>query len=324
VTPSRPQLARIALVALTTAVVAALVGAIVASRVGGGGDDRREPAFFGVNVPNASPSLVARFGNEIGCKPRVVNRFVKLDSTFSANDLRKMSSTGQEPMISLEPWSYRSTRDTVDLPAYRLSAVASGRYDSQLEGIARLLASYGKPVLLRFAHEMNATWYPWGVGVNGNHSSDYVDAWRHVHDVMSSIAPNLRWVWAPASTWWDDPLPLSKVYPGDEYVDYVAVSGYGHDGTAEDTYGAWYTEVRTITDKPAILSEIGADGSDKAAWIASLGDFVAEHPDIVGFVWFNTTPESTGATGDYALDSSEDVTAFRRTLGRLDACSRSR
>jgi hypothetical protein len=320
VTPARPQLVRIVVVAVVTAAVVAVVAAVAVDRLG----HRDDPAFFGVDVPNADPSLVARFGDQVGCRPKVVNRFVKLDSRFSSADLRKMTAQGQEPMISLEPWSWRSKHEDVDQPAYRLSTITAGDHDGQLKGIARVLASYGRPVLLRFAHEMNATWYPWGVGVNGNHSSDYVAAWRHVHRVMSAIAPNLRWVWAPASTWWADSMPLSKVYPGDSYVDYVAVSGYGHHGTAEDTYGAWYDEVRRFTDKPAILSEIGADGDDKSAWISSLGDFVADRPDIAGFVWFNTSEESTGATGDYALSTSQDVSAFRSTLERVKACQRFR
>lgn len=317
---TRRHLLRIIAMAVAAAVAAAVVGAVVAINVGG----RDRPVFFGVDVPNADPALVAQFGDRVGCRPRVVNRFVKLDSTFSASELRTVAGPGQEPMITLEPWSWRSEREDADQPAYRLSTVTAGAYDERLKGIARVLASYGKPVLLRFAHEMNATWYPWGVGVNGNHSSDYVAAWRHVHRLMSSIALNLRWVWAPASTWWENPLPLSRVYPGDSYVDYVAVSGYGHGGTAEDTYRAWYDDVRGLTDKPVILSEIGADGSGKASWIASLGDFVADRPDIVGFVWFNTTPESTGATGDYELSGSADVAAFRRTLSQVQACSRPR
>jgi hypothetical protein len=313
---TRPVLIRIVLAGVATALVAAVVGVVAASRPG----ERRSEAFYGVDVPGASPRLVSEFGERVGCRPRVVNRFVKLDSDFDSSSLRSLER-GQTPMVTLEPWSWQSDREAVDQPAYRLSTITGGDHDGELKKIARVLAAYGEPVLLRFAHEMNATWYPWGVGVNGNHSRDYVAAWRHVHDVMTSLAPNLKWVWAPASTWWEDPLPLSNVYPGDSYVDYVAVSGYGHRGTAKDTYGAWYDEVRDLTDKPAILSEIGADGSEKASWISSLGDFVASRRGIVGFVWFDTTPESTGATGDYALSRSEDVSAFREALDEVGACS---
>ena len=48
----------------------------------------------------------------------------------------------------------------------------------------RLAANYEKPLYLRFAHEMNGGWFPWGVGTNGNGPADYVAAWRHIHDIF--------------------------------------------------------------------------------------------------------------------------------------------
>lgn len=303
-------------VAAVIAVIAiALAGALFAQRLG---PDRTVRPFFGVDVPRADPARVSRLAEELGCGPEVVNRFVKLDSTFTPAQLETMTGAARTPMITLEPWSWQSEREQPELPAYSLESIVRGEHDADLIRIARVLAAHPDRVLLRFAHEMNADWYPWGVGANDNEAHHYVAAWKHVHRLMSREADNLEWVWAPARTWWEDPLALEAVYPGDRYVDYVAVSGYGHAGTAEDTYGEWYDEVRDLTDKPAILSEIGADGEDKTRWLASLADFVGERPDIVGFVYFNTTPESTGATGHYELTSDAELSAFRGTLRELN------
>jgi beta-mannanase len=42
---------------------------------------------------------------------------------------------------------------------------------------------------------MNGDWYPWGKGINGNQLGQYVQAWRHVHDIFAAIhADNVLWV----------------------------------------------------------------------------------------------------------------------------------
>ena len=52
--------------------------------------------------------------------------------------------------------------------------------------------------MIRFAHEMNGTWYPWAEGVNGNGPGDYVAAWRHVVGVFRRAkVSNVTWTWAP-------------------------------------------------------------------------------------------------------------------------------
>ena len=280
------------------------------------------PPFFGIDVPTADAARVRRLSTELGCAPSVVNRFVKLNSRLSVEDLRSLAAGGATPMISLEPWPWQSGRGDADAPAYGLAALAAGYHDDQLTSVARTLAAYGGPVLLRFAHEMNADWYPWAVDANGNTPEGYVRAWRHVHDLMGAVAPKARWVWSPVAAWWPDALPLRSVYPGDAYVDYVAASGYGRSRagsrTAEETFGRWYAEVRRITRRPALLSETGASGPEKEQWIESLVPFLRERPGIRGFVWFNTSPETTGATGDYRIDDSPDhLRAFRRALTAL-------
>jgi beta-mannanase len=277
--------------------------------------------FFGIDVPQADVGHVDRLSRQLGCAPTVMNRFVKLNSDITADTVRGLARGGRTPMISLEPWTWQMRSGQTWAPDYSLDALTRGVHDDALRDVARTLSSHHGRVLIRFAHEMNADWYPWGVVVNGNTPAGYVEAWKHVHDVMDHEAPNLQWVWSPLAAWWPDALPLASVYPGDAYVDYVAASGYGHgdDGdTARSTFGRWHAEVRELTDRPALLSETGAEGPGKTAWIASLVPFLHDHPDIRGFVWFNTSPETTGATGDYRIDDSRShLEAFRRALQDL-------
>jgi len=319
----------VGVVAVGVVLAVALVGVFVwpgghgsSSDDDAGTDASDARPFFGLDLPSVDEDRVARIAKAVGCAPAVQNVFVKLDSTsFDEGLLQRLGANGREPMITLEPWSWQSTPEETDLPAYSLTTIVDGQHDDAFRRIARVLATHPGPVMVRFAHEMNANWYPWAVGVNGNTASDYVAAWRHVHDLMSGIDPRIQWVWAPATVPWDDqPLPLKDVYPGDDQVDYVGVSGYGHadqDGTrtATQTYGPWYDEIRTFTKKPAILSEMGADGDAKDSWIASLPSFLHDRPGIVGFVWYDTSPETTGATGDYRIDDTPaHLAAFRSAL----------
>jgi hypothetical protein len=66
------------------------------------------------------------------------------------------------------------------------------------------------------------------------------------------------------------------------------------------------------------LSEIGADGPQQAAWISSLPALFDQHPRVAGFIWFNTSPATTGATGNYEFDrSTTSLDAFRSMIRKL-------
>ena len=277
--------------------------------------------FFGLSVPGDDQDLLDRAATAAGARPGVDNFFLKLDSPrFDVRRLRQVAGHGMRPMVSLEPWSYRDSRGQTDLPAYRLSAIATGGQDEALRRIARVTADYGSPVLLRFAHEMNGWWYPWAVGQNGNTAADYVAAWRHVHDLFRAAgAGNARFVWSPnVLTGSSRESGLTDAYPGDEYVDLVGMTGYGRGSSADATLTATYERLATLTGRDVVLAETGADGPDKAAWIASLGPWLRDRPRVVGFVWFETTPASTGATGDYRFTQTPgSLQAFRALVAGL-------
>ena len=95
--------------------------------------------------------------------------------------------------------------------------------------------------------------------------------------------------------------------------------GYAHgEASAEETFTPWVARLAALTHRPVILAEIGAEGAHKTDWIRSLGSYLARTPAIVGFVWFNTTPGTTGATGHYRIDDSPtQVAAFRSMLAAL-------
>ena len=131
-------------------------------------------------------------------------------SAPSLAQLRMINQRDSVPEITWEPWD--STQGLYkSQPRYALRNIVGGKFDAYIRTWARALAAYGKPVRLRFAQEMNGNWYPWGAGTNGNTPAEFVQAWRHVHDIFTGAgATNVQWVWSPVSG------APEAVFPGGE------------------------------------------------------------------------------------------------------------
>ena len=264
---------------------------------------------------------LGRDADDAGVRPSVDNVFVKLDSPdFGPAQLDRIGAAGLRPMITLEPWSWRSRWGDAALPDYALSTIVAGRHDAELSRIARTTAAYGRPVLLRFAHEMNGWWYPWAAGVNGNTAADYVAAWRHVRSLFwEAGATDAAFVWSPnALTGSGRETPMDQLYPGDAWVDLVGMTAYSHGAAPDATYDPTYAALTALTGKDIVLSETGYAGAGKADWIAGFGGWIAGHPRVSGFVWFNLTPASAGLEADYRFNDGPGSTdAFRSMLRGL-------
>jgi hypothetical protein len=217
------------------------------------------------------------------------------------------------------------------------AAGVPGAFDAYLHQYAKDIVATGLPLGIRLDHEMNGIWYPWsetdGAGnpINSNNVGDYVKMWQHVYNIFQEEGANnlVVWIWAPnivnnLPTSHQSSAYLASLYPGDNYVDMVGLSGYlrppykaDNNFTFDYTYGQSLTELRQITTKPIFLAEIGASetGGRKAAWITSLFTALAkpENQDIVGFSWFDqavtTYTEGVLATNDWRIDSRPDSLA---------------
>src|SRR5207253_2783842 len=110
---------------------------------------------------------------------------------------------------------------------------------------------------IRWAWEMNGDWHPWGGADNGGDPASFVSAWRHIHDIFAAHhATNVAWVWGPnwnsnPDTSWND---VSRYDPGDDYVDWVGVSGYMVDyRTCSALFGPVYAKFSDR--KPIMIAE---------------------------------------------------------------------
>ena len=274
----------------------------------------------GARIPGApqDPALIDAYARAVGRSPAIVSYYREWGQTvFDAPSLRAVSSRHAAPMITLEPtvngWQHGQTSSI-------LRQIADGSYDSYLLTSARRAARWRGPVFLRFAPEMNAGWNPWGIRVPGNSAAGYIAAWRHAVSVFRAAgARNVHWVWSP-NVDDDGALPFTGVYPGDQWVDWVALDGYNWGGSWDwlsftAIFASSYDKLARLTSKPMMIAETGSgeQGGSKAAWIRSMfGYELPRFTRLRALVWFNGSGD-TGA--DFRFDSSRDAAvAFRQGL----------
>lgn len=313
------------LVAVVLAAVAALGGHVPLSHAPGPykatpADLNSRGRFFGFAAPSAPYDVPAtkKIIATAGCNPAVIESYVRASNPFNPQLLTMTSKDyGAIPLVSLEPWS--KNEYGADHPDWALSTIISGQHDKDFTAVAKQIATYHGPVLLRFAHEMNGTWYPWA-HVGTNTPQQYVAAWRHVWTLFQQAkVTNVLWVWAPNNG------PglyegANAYYPGDAYVDFVGISGYGINETMPaEAYDGLIKTVRQATRKPIFLSEMGTNANpNKPKWIAALGDWLAKTPEVRGFVWFNY-PQIDDQLTDWRFNQSKsDLTAFKQTLKKAN------
>lgn len=234
------------------------------------------------------------------------------------SEMNAARARGAVPLVTWEPWAWGGG---LDQPAYALDRIAAGDFDARIVEWGQALAAWGYPVQLRFAHEMNGNWYPWAEGVNGNGAGDYVQAWRHVHDVVAATgASNVSWVWSPNVPYWGS-TDLAGLFPGAGYVDVVALDGYNWGTSAswsgwvspQDLFAPGIAELRALAPGlPILIAETASSeaGGSKAAWNTDLVSYLAAQPDVMGFVWFHMQKEA-----DWRINSSDaSAAAFKSAL----------
>lgn len=267
-----------------------------------------------------------------GRLPSLAGYFSGWDKEFRDDAVVRSWQRGMLPMLTWESRPSGAANDQRTEAEYALPRILEGAHDEYLHAYARAITELGLPLAIRFDHEMNGDWYPWseidkeGDPINGNRPGDFAAVWRHVHDIFEAEGANehVIWVWSPNRV---DNLPdplktrehLERLYPGDEYVDWIGMSGYHRPPYRPDQvptfdyiFDRTLDQLRALTDKPILLSEVGASevGGQKAEWITSVFDGLTrpENDDVVGLAWFNLTVTSTVrgelVTNDWRVNSS--------------------
>lgn len=130
------------------------------------------------------------------------------------------------------------------------------KWTAQVDEIAKYLKQLQDakvPVLWRPYHEMNGDWFWWGGIHKGKYTTERL--YRQIFDrlVNHHKLNNLVWVWSVDRTSGQADRAYKKYYPGNEYLDVVALDVYGSD--YNQTY---YDELKELANgKPMALAEVG-------------------------------------------------------------------
>jgi hypothetical protein len=312
------------------AALALLLGARVLSTSGPASAADTTTKYFGVFREQTPTQIASTASSAYGVTPASVMWFDSwaTKKAFPASEAKALWSRGIMPHYTWEPWD--AALGATGAGQIKLQNIINGTWDSYIKARAAEFASADVPILLRWGHEFNGDWYPWGIANNNNDPTSYVKAYRHVHDLVKAAgATKVQWVWAfnngsSPDEAWNDP---ARAYPGSAYVDWVGVDGYnwGNKPSWDPTVNHWanystlfssaYRNARSIApDKPVMLAEFAssADGGDKAAWFADMDAQLRSgaYPDLKLLTYFDQDKEERWSGGS----STASLTAFKSWL----------
>lgn len=280
---------------------------------------------FGVVVKNYSNNTgeLTAVENLLGKTVSTVGIYKQFGLNTNRNlvesDLAYIKSSGKTLLLTWEPWNpNEGTSQSVDY----LKEIIEGKHDDYISAFANQIKNYTAPVILRFAHEMNGNWYPWG-----NRPEEYISAYRKIVETFrNSGVTNVRFMWSING----DNVPYepigqsSKYYPGDGYVDMVGLDGYNFGTSRQGSTWKSFSQIflpsysfvsRTYPNKPIIISETASTefGGNKTEWVEGMFSALVNMPKIEEIIWFNLLKET-----DWRIDSSQSsLESLKRNLNIL-------
>jgi hypothetical protein len=286
----------------------------------------------GVYLPDDSIAALEAYEDLVGRHVDLQHKFVGWQEPFPAEFCDQRFERGTITLVTWEPWEHLSR---VGVP---LTELADGTHDAHM--IAWLSSIGDRLIVLRFMHEMNGNWYPWGVkssnstnDVNpwttGNTPERFIAAWEHFASLARVYAPNAYLMWCPnrngpnpalanATSWGDY---VSQFAPDGTTYDVIGLDAYNSDDiwTPWNTFSGLVSEVYEtlveLSDKPIILAETSSRSNsiDKAVWIHGLfAEIRLNMPKIKGLLWWQP-----GTTWDVDL-SADSLSAYRQEMALLD------
>ena len=253
---------------------------------------------------------------------------------FPSEQAKRAKDLGSTLMVTWEPWV-----GSGDGRNWACQDVVLGRFDKYIRSYARAVKSANVPVMIRFAHEMNGDWYPWGTAYSGscrrnnsNSPAVFVAMWKHVVNIFREEgATKAQWVWSPNVLYTNNyndqrqqERDIFALYPGDNYVNWIGASVY-NDGARRPwrsfavLFDSTYTALTQLTAKPMMIAEMGVTeqgaprGQTKAMWLeqALLTDIPQRYTRVRLVTYFCRDKSSMGES-NYRFDSSAaSLDAFR-------------
>lgn len=239
----------------------------------------------------------------------------------SVERINKVIKEGYVPMITLEDHFVNAKPGTVQPNLY---SIVDGHFDSFFGYWAHQIKQVNGTVMLRILHEFNGDWYPWCTVNNDKDPALVAKAYRYIINIFrENKVTNVKFIWCPNSM----SVPqeswnyIMDAYPGDDYVDYVALDIYNGAGSGKGV-GLWrsfrkegienyFVLTQQLPAKPLFVCETasrerraGEGGQTKAEWIVEMSEALKTDMSKVRLLtWFdeketfkiNSSPESKNA-----------------------------
>lgn len=226
-----------------------------------------------------------------------------------------------------------------------LDEITAGKAEAQIEQLLNFLVALKRPVFLRFGYEFDGAW-------NHYDPEQFKAAWRYFRAKMQSAGvTNVALVWQSAA-YCDGTYraePISAWYPGDEAVDWVALSYF----TQSTCAGRPLEEILSFArerHKPVLIAEaapqryatgeltysiFGRQFEPRTAeaiwdeWYAPFFAFIRANADVIRAVAYINThwdeqtmwgqPYPNGYWGDSRVQANAEILAqWQTTLNQPD------
>lgn len=193
------------------------------------------------------------------------------DASSQANTLTDIAAAGAANAGAT--WTMYWTFEPIQTGG-TLAAAAAGTYDTWYGQVAdALLAAHNKatgPIIVRIGQEQNGNWFAWSAQTQAN-ALLFVQMWQRIVDIFRAKSARWKFSWCPYMEVTGIDSRIS--YPGDAYVDIVAMDFYyniadNSDQTAiwnfykTTTYGLdWLVQFAADHDKDLETGEWGVDAN---------------------------------------------------------------
>lgn len=273
-------------------------------------------------------SLLLELQNQTTLVPQLISFYVQWplpgkQQILPASSLEAIWKIGAIPCLSWEPMYYHDNQRQAIL----YEDLLHHKYDDYLEKFSTSIKIWGRPVVIRLAHEMNLNEYHWGTDPSqyGPKSPEiYVQIFRYLVTYFKQKGiSNVLWAFCPnadsvpsekeAGTEWNR---ISQYYPGTEFVDILGMDGYdwgvtknSPNGTSfEQVFKRLYHELKSLApQKPIIVFETAtaATGQERRIWIDDALK-TAKAWRLDGIIWFQVNKEHA-----WQLTPDDDVSNIR-------------
>ncbi len=189
-----------------------------------------------------------------------------------------------------------------------MESYANGTHDEQMLFWAKNVKQFldmgeGRSVIIAPFQEMNGSWVSYGCDP-ASYKIAYTKMVTIFRDVLNIDETQVRFAFAP-NGWMSSSCGTSHAayYPDANLVDVIGFSGFNF-GLCVANITSWDSVTETLENSIDILSTIDATkplivlqtaatrpenlcGGSQDIWTHNLFEFLAQKPNVVGFIWFN-------------------------------------